>query len=146
MAEQRKQTSRIILHHSDSSRFKTTRANIDAWHRHFGWECIGYHYVITGDGKCETGRSLMQKGAHTIGANYDSIGICLTGDFMPGNDTMKEDDPQFKKLVEMLIYACSLFRIKADKIYGHKDWQATACPGQVYTLLPRIRELVTQGL
>jgi len=79
---ERRQTNRIIVHHSLSSRKWTTKADLHRWHvTEKGWEDIGYHYFIDGDGICYACRKLNLKGAHAFGRNHDSIGICLAGDF-----------------------------------------------------------------
>jgi len=41
---------------------------------------IGYHWLITKDGKIHKGRPEKQIGAHCRGFNEHSIGVCLTGD------------------------------------------------------------------
>lgn len=43
------------------------------------WRDIGYHLVIRRNGLPEVGRPIDQVGAHTLGFNNDSIGICLAG-------------------------------------------------------------------
>jgi N-acetyl-anhydromuramyl-L-alanine amidase AmpD len=52
---------------------------IREWHLQKEWDDIGYHYVIRRDGKLERGRSLEYQGAHVLGHNHESIGICLVG-------------------------------------------------------------------
>ncbi len=52
---------------------------IDRWHRERGMSRIGYHYVIRRSGELETGRSLKDVGAHAVGFNLVSVGICLVG-------------------------------------------------------------------
>ena len=43
-------------------------------------ERYGYHFLVTKDGKAHKCRPVASVGAHTLGENSDSIGICLTGD------------------------------------------------------------------
>ena len=94
---------KVILHASDS-KFGNA-ALLALWHglpkpRGRGWNGIGYHLVILNgwltsklfnkffDGKLETGRPLDDDslltpgefGAHTLGKNFDSVGICLIGE------------------------------------------------------------------
>jgi len=53
---------------------------IREWHvDERGWDDIGYHYVITRDGRVEKGRAVEVQGAHARSHNADSIGICLVG-------------------------------------------------------------------
>lgn len=74
---------KIIVHCSASD--KTEHDNIETirkWHVvENGWDEIGYHYVITRDGTVNMTRELRKVGAHCVGHNLDSIGICLTGHF-----------------------------------------------------------------
>ena len=68
----------LIVHHSASSR-DSTIADIDRWHRERGFEGIGYHYVIEADGALRYGRHPGRQGAHDLGENEDSLGVCVTG-------------------------------------------------------------------
>ena len=66
---------------------------IDQWHgkrgfkrqpawvaRHMpGLKSIGYHYVVDLDGRLWQGRNLIEAGAHVVGHNAHSLGICLVG-------------------------------------------------------------------
>ncbi len=79
----------IIIHCSDST--FGNAALIDSWHRERGWDCIGYHLVILNgfieprrydanfDGHTDSGRAMWKEGAHCLGRNASSIGICLIG-------------------------------------------------------------------
>lgn len=75
----RGKTNRVIFHHALADH--ASAADIDAWHRERGFGCIGYHYVVRIDGRVEEGRTEEAIGAHAHGANHDSIGVCLEGDF-----------------------------------------------------------------
>lgn len=66
---------------------------IDRWHAARGFartpqacerfnplrQHVGYHYVVDLDGYVDTGRSLIEPGAHVAGFNAASVGICLVG-------------------------------------------------------------------
>ena len=54
-------------------------ADIDRWHRAQGMNGIGYHYVVRLDGTVEKGREVEVAGAHCLGWNGRSIGICYIG-------------------------------------------------------------------
>lgn len=47
------------------------------WHRAKGWRDIGYHRVFAPDGSMARGRSLWQIGAHVMGHNRGTIGLCM---------------------------------------------------------------------
>jgi len=93
-----------IIIHCSASNWGTARL-IRQWHLQRGWKDIGYHFVIlngfpSGDwynrririfaqeGSVEGGREinpdnildLTEIGAHALGYNSKSIGICLIGD------------------------------------------------------------------
>lgn len=92
----------IVVHHSDSGP-KTTRADIDRWHKEKGWDGIGYHYVIEWDGRVKAGRPLSKSGAHAktgkpYSRNSTHIGICLVG-----RDTFTTNQlVNLEKLIDLL--------------------------------------------
>lgn len=77
----------IITHHA-LSRPEHTAVDVNTWHRvrwpnfisRSGWH-VGYHYVIETDGKLTQTREHDEEGAHTIGMNRSSIGVCFMGNF-----------------------------------------------------------------
>lgn len=52
---------------------------IHAMHLGFGWHGIGYHRIIRRDGRVEAGRPDCWIGAHVLGHNQTSLGVCLIG-------------------------------------------------------------------
>jgi N-acetylmuramoyl-L-alanine amidase len=120
--------SEIIVHCSATPAGRDVRAaDINAWHKTRGFRCIGYHYVIKLDGTVERGRSESTIGAHCLGHNVNSIGVCYVGgcdaDMSPC-DT--RTDAQKQSLLALL---ADLRRRYPDaKIYGHRDFAAKACP------------------
>lgn len=79
----RKETNRVIFHHTATSA-PTTIEEIHAWHTDLKRPggpmlFIGYHYFIPKTGRFEAGRKLQLVGAHARGRNADSIGICFEG-------------------------------------------------------------------
>ncbi|WP_415328514.1 N-acetylmuramoyl-L-alanine amidase [Clostridium perfringens] len=53
--------------------------DVNRWSKGNGRSGIGYHYFIRKVGCVWNGRPENAKGAHTIGKNSLSIGICLEG-------------------------------------------------------------------
>ncbi|NJL53780.1 lysozyme [bacterium] len=108
-------------------------AEITDWHKKRGFTTIGYHFVIRRDGTVETGRPVATPGAHALGANSDSIGICLVGG-VDANDKMKADANftlnQYGALVALLSNLCKDYGIDKKDIIGHRDvlGAAKACP------------------
>lgn len=136
--------NQIIIHHSASD--YGNAAIIDQWHRKRGWECIGYHFVITNgvtysdvynelhDGLIESGRNLEMPGAHCKGQNDDSIGICLIN---KGNDYSIN---QYKSLVRLI---CNIsFRYDFPPIYQHSHYneQKSECAGLKQEFILKWRE------
>lgn len=119
----------IIVHCSATPAGKPyTVEDIDKWHRQRGFDGIGYHFVVYLDGSVHKGRSLEKVGAHCLGHNKNSIGVCyvggLTADGKMVNDT--------RTLAQKLSLQRLLAELKAQfpdaEIHGHRDFVAKACP------------------
>ena len=113
---------RIILHHSatDGGTFES----IEKYHiEHNGWNDIGYHYLIEQDGSLHKGRGETTTGAHTIGQNEKSLGICLVGNF----DKYEPSDMQMKTLNTLLLDINQ--RLGITEIKGHNHYSSKTCPG-----------------
>lgn len=128
LAVSRRFINKIIVHCTATPEgMDYTVERIRQQHKAQGWADIGYHYVIYRDGSIHNGRSVDLIGAHCVGQNANSIGVCYVG----GCDKrMKEKDtrtePQKKALVKLLK---DLKRIYPNaKIYGHRDFSSKACP------------------
>lgn len=106
-------------------------AEIRRWHvEDNGWSDIGYHYVIDRNGKVFEGRPEARSGAHTLGHNENSIGICLIGGFGSSETDRFEDNytSEQDRALRALIADLKLRR-GAGKISGHNQYAAKACPG-----------------
>ena len=84
MAQQRRDLEtieKIIIHCSDSDNpWHDNIETIRQWHKEFGFDDIGYHHFIPKIKLYpDTGRPLEIVGAHCLGHNRDSVGICLSG-------------------------------------------------------------------
>lgn len=73
--------TKLVVHCSDTPDDRDiSAADIHRWHtEERGWSGIGYHKVIKRDGTIENGRPEYWLGAHTIGYNASSLGVCLIG-------------------------------------------------------------------
>lgn len=119
----------IILHHTVSLRDKTTIQNVNNWHSvrfpksSLGWN-IGYHYLITGDGKIIQTRRDNEIGMHTI-PNDGKIGICLTGNF-----EIEQPSPvQLTSLQQLLEDLKIKYGFNDEQIKAHSELNQTLCPG-----------------
>lgn len=112
----------IIIHCSATPCGKDfTAADIDRWHRQRSFNGIGYHFVIRLDGTIENGRPIGKPGAHCLGWNNRSIGICYIGGLdncgRPADTRTNAQREAMKTLICQLQH--NYFGIRT--ILGHRD-------------------------
>ena len=142
--------TRIIIHHSESPGGNAVFLRHIHVHDN-GWSDIGYHYVIgnglphgdwkaAGDGEIQIGRPMSIAGAHARGANFDSIGICLIGNFTRTDPT----PAQIASLTNLCLEICKEHMLEpAIDIIGHCDVCSTDCPGERMRIyLPALRYIL----
>ncbi|MDD5731419.1 MAG: NBR1-Ig-like domain-containing protein [Patescibacteria group bacterium] len=114
----------------------------------YGWGDIGYNYVIDVNGSIYEGRSGGGGviAGHTLGYNSGTIGIVLIGDYNVRN----LETAQYDALINLIAYKSFQYGINPTgqvylknktipTIVGHKDLNATSCPGN--TIYERIQDL-----
>lgn len=119
----------IIVHCAATPEGKNFKAaDIDRWHRERKMKCIGYHYVVDLDGTVEPGRPESEIGAHCLGHNQYSIGVCYVGGLAADGRTPEDTRTAAQK--EALLALLKKLRAKYPKasIHGHRDFAAKACP------------------
>ena len=127
------QPNKIIIHCSATPKgVDYNAADIDRWHKQRGFRKIGYHYVIKLDGTIEKGRQDNEMGAHCLGQNMNSLGICYIGGLsedkqIPEDTRTEEQKTAIKGLVN------SLIRKYEDQgiiltVHGHNEFANKACP------------------
>ena len=108
---------------------RNSAKDIDNWHRDRGFRHgIGYHDVIRRDGSIELGRPLEMVGAHVVGHNKHSIGICYEGGY---NSKGQADDTRTPEQKVTLRKLLEKLRVQFPKalIVGHHDLNhVKACP------------------
>ncbi len=141
----------IIVHCSDST-WGTAR-EIRKWHLERGFQDIGYNYVILNgqlspnyylpplNGSIEIGRWWENEGAHTIGYNSQSIGICAIA-------TNQWTPQQELSLVQLLKTLCKQHNIPVENILGHCETESgraerKTCPNLD---MNRIRQILKEEL
>lgn len=143
--EKQRRWDGIMIHHSalDSGDARS----YDRAHKNRGWDGLGYHFVICngnnghqkGNGEIEVGWrwTNQREGAHcrvdVNDNNYwneHTIGICLVGNFQ----RYRPSEAQWQSLVKLVHFLQQRYGIPASKIYGHRDAEATACPGKYLTI------------
>lgn len=124
----RSSTEQIICHHSGV----TVLQNVETIHNYHkntnGWSGIGYHFYVRKDGKVYRGRPENTVGAHCVGSNYNSIGICFEGNF----DKEKMEEAQLKAGQELVAYLKKKYGI--SNVKKHNDFGSTDCPGKNFPI------------
>lgn len=148
---------RIVIHHSagHDSPGAADFHSIRAYHIHGnGWRDIGYHFVVEKVSAIHSplvivGRGLHEAGAHAKGANGDSIGVCLVGDFTA-------EAPAREMLVAAARLCASLLeagivhrndRTIEETVVGHRTagLTPTECPGDAFPMA-ELHDLVREYL
>lgn len=114
--------NKIIVHHAAGSNF--TPEQINKIHIDKGYNGIGYHFYIRKDGTIYRGRPVSAEGAHVIGENSSSIGICLEGNM--DKDLLNENQKESLELLSEYL----VIKYNLEKIDGHSDYYNTRCPGK----------------
>lgn len=132
----RDRTTHIIVHCSATAS-GSVQAFRDYHVNHNGWADIGYHWVIGNghgmpDGQIEAGRKEDLVGAHCVGYNFNSIGICIVGD----TDKTPPTPAQMKTLITKLVQLRKQYSIPARNILGHRETasgtaEGKTCPGKL---------------
>ena len=121
--------NKVIIHCANTPEGRDDKIDtIRQWHLDKGWNDIGYHYVIELDGQIQAGRPIELFGAHTLGQNKYSIGICYVGGM---NKSMtKPKDTRTEEQKESLISLIADLRKKYPvlSIHGHNEYSPKACP------------------
>jgi len=126
----------IILHHSLTKDGQVV--NFNAIHRYhtytLGWADIGYHIIIEnqrGMVNAILGRMLDEIGAHCLGMNTKSIGICMVGNF--------DVDPPPGEIWNKCLRVCrsfmKIYNIPKENVQGHREYASyKSCPGDLFDL------------
>ncbi len=130
----RKSTKRIIVHHA-ATNGDVTAQTVHGWHLNNGWSGIGYHYLIRTNGEIQRGRPEHAIGSHVAGANSDSIGICLAGNF----SKQVPSTAQLGALVDLVHYLQG--RYGSIPVIGHSDAGPSECPGKFFPW-PQLRQML----
>ncbi|UOE18963.1 N-acetylmuramoyl-L-alanine amidase [Thermobifida halotolerans] len=149
----------IVVHHTATPNvtdYSTERAfalsrSIQRYHMHHnGWNDAGQQFTISRGGVVMEGRDntlpAILDGRHLLGAhvanhNSHTVGIENEGDYM----TATPPDTLLEALVSVCAWLCLCYDLDPRRaIVGHRDFNATNCPGdRLYEALPRLREDTT---
>ena len=119
----------IIIHCSATPEGRDhSLADVTAWHRARGVRTIGYQYLVHIDGRVERGRPESEIGAHCLGHNARSIGVCYVGGLASDCKTPKDTrTPEQRRMLRELVKGLQR-KYRGAKVYGHRDFAAKACP------------------
>ncbi|PKL76302.1 MAG: hypothetical protein CVV27_10950 [Candidatus Melainabacteria bacterium HGW-Melainabacteria-1] len=108
------------------------------------WMDIGYHFLIGPEGVIYQGRPETVVGAHST-PNTNYIGICVFGDFDPGQDPFT--DASRAALLDLMTWLTAEYGIQTSEFYGHRDFSNKSCPGDgIYHHLQSFKDEVTRRL
>ena len=128
--DQRTQTDYIVVHCAATPpQMDVDIATIAEWHKARGFKTVGYHYFIKRDGTRQKGRELNEVGAHVVGYNHNSVGVCMAG----GMDSKMEKPENNFTTAQWTTLLITLRELHAAYpravIVGHRDLDAgKACP------------------
>ncbi|GAA4020452.1 N-acetylmuramoyl-L-alanine amidase [Allokutzneria multivorans] len=157
-----RRTAKIIIHHTateNSNDFSQAHAfalsrSIQNHHMNVnGWLDTGQHFTNSRGGYVTEGRhrslEALNSGnkhvssAHTSGQNDVAFGIENEGLYTSVGPTTA----QWNSLVQLCAYMCQKHGIASSQIFGHRDFNNTACPGNtLYARLPELRTAVARSL
>lgn len=119
----------IIVHCAATPEGKDfTVADITRWHKARKFRTIGYHFVIYRDGSIHAGRPLEEPGAHCVGHNKNSIGVCYIGGCAADGKTPKDTRTEAQKSALLDLLKRLHAQFPNATIRGHRDFAAKACP------------------
>ncbi len=138
---------RMTIHHTETPTNDTISVEarlrgIQRYHMDVrGWCDIGYHYLVSRDGRVWEGRPENLRGAHAGGANTGNIGISLIG----SHETTPITDRQLGNVAALLAELGSTHNIALNRtnIKGHRQHKSTSCPGNA--LYGQLGELVARA-
>lgn len=127
----------VTVHHTGvaAKESPTPSARVRAHQRHHldaGFVDLSYHFIIGRGGTVYEGRPVRAAGETFT--DYDPTGHfvpCLEGNF----DEQAPTDPQVGALAGLLAWAAGNFRLRLDRLRGHRELAPTACPGDTLQAL-----------
>ncbi len=107
---------------------RVTVKDVTAWHKQRGWRTIGYHYLIGIDGETYIGRPEKEIGAHCLGHNNHSIGVCYVGGMTADMKRSKDTRTPAQKAALLRLLKQLRKTYPAATIHGHSEFANKACP------------------
>jgi len=128
---------RIIIHHSLTKDSVTVSwSAIRRYHKfNLRWSDIGYHAgieFVKEAIECFYGRPVTKRGAHTIGANNDSLGFCFVGNF-----DLEAPSHQLLYIAAERVLAPWMitYGIQIENVFPHRAFAPhKSCPGEMFDM------------
>ena len=112
----------LIVIHCSATRVDRdfTEHDLEACHRRRGFSGAGYHFYIRKDGRIVSMRAVERVGAHALGYNGNSIGVCyeggLDGHYHPADTRTPQQMHSLRVLLRVL-----LKDYPGCRVCGHRD-------------------------
>ena len=123
---------KIIIHHSATPDGRTfSWSAIKRYHLGLGWDDIGYHAgveLVDDDYFSMFGRPWDMDGAHTLGQNSWSLGLCFVGNY----DTYEPDTDMLLTGAKVVRLWRRLYGIPLSEVHKHSEYQNKTCPGKLF--------------
>ncbi len=151
----------VIIHHSATQLAGVdyalvVRAIYDYHTGTNGWDDIGYNVLIAPDGTVFEGRGIARQGAHFCGANAETLGVCMLGNY----DAQRPSAAALSALTDVGAFLGCEFAIDPlamqvhqpsgktlNGVAGHRDGCSTDCPGsKLHAMLPNVRSNIATNL
>jgi len=134
MASTPRKINKIFVHHSAIDR--EVQPNqfimINLYHKQ-KWDFVsklgffgGYNYLIEPDGELRQYREDGEEQAAQKGHNFDTLSVCLAGNFDKQFPTLK----QALRLRSFLVDKLEEYDLKPEDIMLHREVRPTSCPGK----------------
>ncbi|MBD5226855.1 MAG: lysozyme [Bacteroidales bacterium] len=131
----KRRVDEIIVHYTATPQGENfTVEQIRQMHLANGWSDIGYHWYIDANGKVFKGRPEDYAGAHTVGHNTRSIGVCYCGGCPPRSNPNWQNvgldtrTPAQKESLRSIIRELKR-KYPAASVHGHREFASKPCPG-----------------
>lgn len=142
--------NRMTIHHTvtpnnDSMSAAARVRQIQAFHQSGrGWCDIGYHFLVSRDGRVFQGRPHDRLGAHVANNNTGNVGISFLGTYTSANPTAA----QLQAAARVVQWLGTSYGIARDRAHvkGHRQYGGTSCPGdRLYARIGDIVNMARQG-
>lgn len=120
---------KITIHHTATPNGGSPEAQLRQMQSHHqdvrGWCDIGYHFLISRDGRIWEGRDAGRTASHVQNNNTNNLGISFIGNYMTESPTEAQIDAASRLIAGLE----ARYGISGADVFGHRDFKGTDCPG-----------------